>query len=190
GIINRDEVSKYGYEAPPDWAGKNSGEKWRPTEMEKAVVTGEEGDGIHDRNGRPLPGGGCIGEADHELDGGSRADVLLPEKLANTAYERSLGAALVKNAFSAWSSCMREKGYTYSDPVSATNDVSKSGKERLSRAQVDRSCRERENTVGIWMSVEAAFQEELAEENRKSLEAVRGLLDTRLRNARRVLARR
>jgi hypothetical protein len=85
-------------------------------------------DGLHDQNGRPLPDGGCIGEADHELDGGSRADVLLPEKLANTAYERSLVSAPVEKEFSAWSSCMREKGYTSSDPVSATNDCRRAGR--------------------------------------------------------------
>jgi hypothetical protein len=111
-----------------------------------------------------VPSGGCIGEADRALNRSmpAGADPMLGQKLQFESFELSKEDSRVRAAFSKWSSCMEEAGYHYPNPLAAAADPrfteQPPTEDQVAAAITDIECKGRTNLVGVWFSVEAAYQ--------------------------------
>lgn len=152
-----------------------------------AVLSGRTGGPV---NGRSVPEGGCNAEATTELGGknGRYGNPDIAESIQADSFTGSQSDARVLKAFAAWSACMRASGYDYKDPDAATNDrrwaasAEPTGAE-IATAQADVACKRRTNLVGIWSSVEAAYQRAAIELNAGSLRQARATMQRELRTA-------
>ncbi|QMU69593.1 hypothetical protein [Streptacidiphilus sp. P02-A3a] len=141
-------------------------------------------------DGRSVPSGGCNGEATTELGGrnGRYGDPDIAESIQADSYDRSQSDPRVLKAFAAWSACMRADGYDYPSPNAATNDPRWSASAEPSAAEIataraDVACKRRTNLVGVWASVESAYQDAAIELNADSLRQARATMQRELRTA-------
>ncbi|MEV4616614.1 hypothetical protein AB0K43_29045 [Kitasatospora sp. NPDC049258] len=148
-------------------------------------------------NGRTVPRGGCVGEA---LDrtgaseqNGNGGDDRLARDLDAQAWAASKADSRVLAAFRSWSDCMKAQGYAYGTPIDANADPQWTGgavasaKERAT-ATADAQCKVRANVVGIWFTVEAAYESKLIEQHAEALAAVKQDIDRRMRMAAQAIA--
>lgn len=138
-----------------------------------------------DIDGDPLPQGGCAGEAASVLSGdGEVYDDIYVENLNDEPYFLALEDSRVAAVTEAWSACMAEKGYDYDAPEDAsidpawfavgpdgTIDESQRPKpEEIVTAVADVECQQSVNYLGVHVTVESAYQEQLIEEHFQDLE--------------------
>ncbi len=117
-------------------------------------------------NGVPVPPGGCYEEARRGLAG---AGELGPSSVAQQAnfqtFKASMSAAQVTKAFEAWSGCMKNRGYSYPNPMDAIGDRRFLGDSptplELQVATADVICKQQVDLIGTWFTVEASLQKEL-----------------------------
>ncbi|MFF7289718.1 hypothetical protein [Streptomyces griseorubiginosus] len=200
GITDARLAARHGYHAAPGTVpsrteGKSKGPNPGPEEM--LVLTGQHEDGTRaskDERGRPVPVDGCQGEATKALSGD-------PRKIGNRelvgainigSYRDSQQDPRVIRVFRAWSQCMRQYGYTYADPTRAPGKAAeftgpKATEAEIAVARRDVECKRRTNVVGVWSSVDAAYQRRAMEEKVRELAAVRRDIRTQVTNADRVL---
>ncbi|WP_322748471.1 MULTISPECIES: hypothetical protein [unclassified Frankia] len=114
-------------------------------------------------NGLAVPLGGCIGEADRTLNKSVPATADL--RRGNTAqllsFEESKEDSRVRAVFALWSACMSESGYHYADPLAAAGDPAFTvppSPAQISVALADIACKARTNVVGVWFTVDSAYQ--------------------------------
>jgi hypothetical protein len=141
--------------------------------------------------GKPVPAGGCAGEAVRQLTRGApTADPGLPEKLQLQTYARTKADSRVVRAFAAWSACMQAKGFSYPDPYAASADqrwrTPKAGPAEIAVATADVACKSQTRLPGLMLAVETAYQNRAAAQNAAALTAVKAYLGTELANAGRV----
>ena len=158
---------------------------------QEAALTGS---GPARAGNRAVPEGGCYGEAERALDRGAPTakDPNLGQLLGLESFARSKQDPRVRAVFGSWSACMRRAGFSYGDPMQANDDPA-FRTERPSRAEItvavaDVGCKREVGLVGVWASVEAAYQERALDRHAGELEVVRRLLDVRRRNAARIAA--
>lgn len=182
-------VSAYGYHQEPG-VGTPAVEPQRsPTEL--AVLTGSSdgGDAPGQATGRDIPEGGCFGEVDRTL--AQRGVIIQDDELVSTinieGMSRSTQDPRLKQAFAAWSACMKGKGYTYATPKEANQDprwsTPTASAEEIGTAVADLACMTENNVVGTWFAVESAYQKQQIEANFEKLEQVRRSIDTSIRVA-------
>ncbi|GAA2926568.1 hypothetical protein [Streptomyces enissocaesilis] len=144
-------------------------------------------------NGLPVPEGGCAGEAAEKISGGSGR--LGPGKAARSANLESWAASKadqrVARALGAWSTCMKEKGYSYPDPLIAMSDPGfqegpPTSKERRT-ALADIECKRKTNLVGVWFDVESALQKDMIAREKSDFSAALKLKNSQLKRAASVL---
>jgi len=104
----------------------------------------------------------------------------LADMLSLRTFHLSREDSRVRAAFSAWSRCMRQNGFSYPDPMAANNDV----------AFATVRCKRQVRVVEVWAAVEAAYQRQAIEAHRGPLELVRQAIQVQLANAQAVLAGR
>ncbi|HZN19305.1 MAG TPA: hypothetical protein VFB84_14180 [Micromonosporaceae bacterium] len=146
-------------------------------------------------NGLPVPDGGCIAEADRALDQAVPAgtDVRIGNQLQLRTFEVSKRDSRVQAAFAAWSECMRGSGYRYGDPLTVMADPAFTGEDPAQRggpspaelavAAADIDCKARTNLVGIWFTVESAYQRREIDADRALFVAAREAIAARDRAA-------
>lgn len=145
--------------------------------------TALSGQGASVVNGKQVPRGGCLTQADRQLDAGNPAnvDTALPQRLQFATFEQSQHDPTVLAAISAWSSCMQAAGYRYASPLDAVSDPRFTDSTHPSRQEIrtavaDVRCKERTNLVGIWFSTESAMQrQEIARSSDAFASALRAL---------------
>ncbi|WP_077796903.1 hypothetical protein [Streptomyces sp. JHA26] len=149
-----------------------------PTGKMLTVLTGKPGDSGGDRvNGAEVPAGGCAGEAGRKL---SEDGILGSSDAAQDLNGKSFSATKedprVLAVFRSWSRCMKDKGFSYPDPLTVMNDSRFQGQRsnplEIRTAVADVACKGRVNLVGIWFAVEVGYQKSLIAENRKDLAPV------------------
>jgi hypothetical protein len=152
-----------------------------------AVLTGSTTGPV---NGRSVPKGGCNAEATAKLGGrnGRYGNPDVAESIQADSFTRSQSDARVREAFASWSACMRAGGYDYKDPDAATNDrrwaaSAEPTSAEIATAQADVACKRRTNLIGIWSSVESAYQRAAIELNAGSLRQARATMQQELRTA-------
>jgi hypothetical protein len=93
----------------------------------------------------------------------------------------------VKEAFTAWSSCMRRGGFFYPDPLSVGNDAAFGDRKAMAleirTATADVACKRETKVAGVWLAVETAYQRRLLPEHSTEFAAVQQLIQTRAINA-------
>jgi hypothetical protein len=140
-------------------------------------------------HGIQIPSGGCAGEADRTLDRATPpgADPQLGTKLQFQSFESSKQDSRVRAGFAAWSSCMAEIGYHYPDPLAVAADPRFIGqqvtKEQVDAAEADIRCKAKTNLVGIWFTVESAYQKREIERNAAAFASCKEALAARQRAA-------
>ncbi|MFF2657182.1 hypothetical protein ACFVUH_07430 [Kitasatospora sp. NPDC058032] len=163
-----------------------------------AVLPGQtpQGDG-KEVNGQKVPPGGCIGEASGRLgataENGNGGDTQLALDVKNTGWKQSQADTRLLAAFSAWSGCMKAKGYDYPTPIAATDDpqwqtLGAASEKARQTATADATCKAEHNVVGIWFTVESAYESALIEQNAEALRAVKQDIDKRVKLAAQALA--
>ncbi len=155
-----------------------AGTRRRPT-----VATAEEGAAVTGRgvqviNGRPVPPGGCGGEAQRRLAAHDPpgADRYLAQRLTSDSFFGSMQDPRVREVTRRWASCMKAAGHDYAGPLDPPKDRRFQGGVtplEISTAKADVACKERTNIVGVWFTVESTRQSSLIEANRPALELAR-----------------
>ncbi|WP_145926797.1 hypothetical protein [Amycolatopsis orientalis] len=148
------------------------------------------GKGERTYQGKPVPEGGCQGEARRKLSEGAAHDEKLVLRLGEEAGKQAEADSRVKAAFRAWSACMARAGFDYTDPWQPNDNPEFQGLEANAReiatATADVRCKREVNLVGIWASVETAYQERKIGENAGALQNVKAAIRVMLGNAARI----
>jgi hypothetical protein len=144
-------------------------------------------------HGLAVPAGGCLGEAAHGIDRAAPAgaDSGLPERLQFESYALSGRDSRVLAAIGRWSACMARSGYDYADPMTAPGDprfAHHPSALETAVARADVACKAATNLVGVWFTVESAYQERQLAQHAEVLDATRKALDARLSTAAAILA--
>ncbi|MDX2543513.1 hypothetical protein ACOT81_41940 [Streptomyces sp. WI04-05B] len=205
GITDAAEAARYGYHPVPGSVPpqvRNKPTRAQPPPEAMLVLRGSYQDGTPadtDSHGRRLPAGGCQSEAARALSGD-------PQKLGNGelvgavnigSYRDSQRDPRVVAVFRAWSRCMERQNsdYTYADPTRTPGDAPEfngptAGRAERALASTDVACKRETNVIGVWSTVDAAYQRRAMAEKRRELAAVRKDMRTQLANADQALAER
>jgi hypothetical protein len=143
-------------------------------DAEGAALTGS----VRSVHGRPVPAGGCAGEASRRLLGHDPAGVdrELAQRLSYASFAASRRDPAVVAATAAWSACMAAAGHPYAGPLDPPADPRFQGAFtplEAATATADIGCKRRTNLVGIWVAAEAATQRALIADHRPALELAR-----------------
>ncbi|NML54734.1 hypothetical protein HHL19_18990 [Streptomyces sp. R302] len=150
-----------------------------------------EGGGAKEVNGKKVPNGGCIGQANRMIDA-EAAQTSTAQQISAETFTRSKADARVVKAFAAWSSCMKKKGYNYKEPLDASDDPRFSSREvtseEISTAVSDIECRNSTSVAKVWFDAETELQKRLIEEQAEQLNQESDALDAAVKKAADVLA--
>ncbi|MEU9875919.1 hypothetical protein [Streptomyces phaeochromogenes] len=200
GITDARLAARYGYHPAPGSAPSRSKEKSpgpKPGPEEMLLLTGLRDDGTpagKDERGRAIPTGGCQGEATAALSGD-------PEKIGNRelvgtinigSYSDSQKDPRVVEVFRAWSRCMKRQGHQYADPTQVPGKDPeftgpKATRAEIALAETDVRCKRGTNVIGVWSSVDAAYQRRAMSAKTRELAAVKRDIRRQVTNADRVL---
>ncbi len=164
GITDATLAAHYGYGlGPRDPALQKRPDK---PDIGSAGETALSGEGQSEVNGITVPNGGCIGEADRKLSGSVPASVDMHKgnTLQFQSFAQSRADSRVVAAFKEWSACMARSGYHYADPLAAAGDPDFAGAANshdVAVALADISCKSETNLVGIWFTVESAYERQV-----------------------------
>jgi hypothetical protein len=151
------------------------------------------GNGRTHYRGRPVPAGGCVGEAARQLHAGiETVDATVLRRIDLESFHRMITDSRVRSAFAGWSACMTGKGHNYPDPVSAFTDRRWRGPEitpaEIAVALDDVACKTRGNVGGTMLAVEAAYQLHLIDRHAAQVAAIKTFLDAEAASANQILA--
>jgi hypothetical protein len=138
--------------------------------------------------GTKVPDGGCMAQAERDLDRSAPAgaDANLGQKLQFQSYEASKQDSQVRTVTASWSACMAKAGYQYADPIAAAGDPAFEGTvnpAQIAVAEADIRCKGETNLVGVWFTVESAYQRHQIDQNAGAYAAVKEAIATRQQNA-------
>lgn len=196
GVTDPSGAAIYGYR-PKGSEGAVKPPKQSPQpENFSQVLKGVDGQS-HERTGKTVPQGGCIGEAkralrDTEKDGGG-GDAEISNKINAASWQSSFEDSRVRKAFQKWSKCMAEKGYKYTDPMQANNDpLWREGRRATTKekkvAEGDATCKKLHNVVSTWYTTDKSYQQKMIAGNIKELSPVKKKIEMQLRLASKILA--
>jgi hypothetical protein len=147
--------------------------------------------GIKEVGGKPVPEGGCIGEADRRISAAA-VQAAGAQKLGNEAFTKSKQVPQVTQAFAVWSACMKASGYTYAQPLDASDDPRFGSRDvtplERATATADITCRNKTNVAKIWFDAEAALQDKEIEVQAEQLDKDRKDLNAAVKKAAAVVA--
>ncbi|KOT99370.1 hypothetical protein ADK70_03940 [Streptomyces rimosus subsp. pseudoverticillatus] len=163
--------------------------------VEDTTEEGAEGKalngGVAEVGGKAVPKGGCLGQANQKISDGALERTAKAQEIANDAFTRSKRESKVIKAFAAWSSCMKEHGYNYKEPLDASDDSRFSSPEvtklEIATATADIACRDRTHVAKIWFDAESELQKQAIDKNIEELVEARKSLDDTIKKAARVL---
>ncbi|MYZ11635.1 hypothetical protein GT028_30395 [Streptomyces sp. SID2999] len=121
-------------------------------------------------NGKSVPVGGCNRRSEEAIFGKSEAaNDQFPQDLNVKSFFATKSSPDVTRTFHAWSSCMKERGFSYTDPLAAIDDKRFRGTDPSSAeikvATADVACKKKTNLVGVWFSVETRFEKAAIRKN-------------------------
>ncbi|AMW12576.1 hypothetical protein A4E84_25685 [Streptomyces qaidamensis] len=168
--------------------------------VEKGALDGASGTGpdtraleggVKEVGGKPVPEGGCLGEADRKISAGG-ANTTIAQTISNETFARSQQVPEVVEAFEAWSACMKKSGFDYARPLDASDDP-RFGSQgvtplEISTATADISCRDKTKVAKVWFDAEVAMQKEEIESGAERLNGERKSLNSAVKKAARVIA--
>lgn len=189
GINDAKRAAAYGYRDPDLQAVQDAVVQPSYTPEALAVLTGENAEA-----GEGVPAGGCDGEAKAKLqEGAPQVDQMFVYSLMQASWDKSGSDSRVKKVASEWSSCMKQRGFSYGDPMAANNDKLMATGDIASDREIaiaiaDVACKDKVRYMSIRASVEGAYQERSIAEHSNEMDALKKNLETQLQNAARVSA--
>ncbi|MEV6207210.1 hypothetical protein [Kitasatospora sp. NPDC051914] len=196
GIADHEAARGRGYHLPPS-PGRTAVPA-KPTEAQEAILlgvtrTGEPQSATPD--GRPIPPGGCYGDAETRLDGGARpeSDIAAASAIDTDSFKQSLEDAAVVGAFNAWSACMERHGHRYRNPLASVGDRAFDTPEPTPRekavALADMDCKTETGLLKTWTAAESAIQTRMIEEKSSVLTRLTAFQQRKIGIAREAIAR-
>ncbi|MEV7526658.1 hypothetical protein [Streptomyces sp. NPDC091371] len=144
--------------------------------------------------GQKVPAGGCLRESALKLFTPTKdtVDGMVAQGHGLDAYGRAQKDSRVAAAVKSWSECMGRHGYaSYTDPTSlppGIDEGSLGSPQAVTAATKDVACKKETNLVGIWYTVEVAYQQRTIERNAETLDLAKKQLDARMKLAATLLA--
>lgn len=193
-------MEKWGYH--PEGGSPFDSPSWPSVSPELATVesgssdrTQKFGPGGQLVNGQSVPDHGCIGDGIKRLTSslsGTVGDAKISNDLKLQTLKESQSDPRTQAVFAEWSKCMKDGGFDYPDPVAALSDpewrkTSLPGQRELRVATTDAACRHKYNVVGIWYSVDFAYQEQAVKQNAEALAAAKASIEAQVKVAEEVL---
>lgn len=204
GVDDLQQARSHGYRVVEKvHSGGNSASAeghWDPDPAEILVMTGVVRDArswershLTDRQGRPVPRGGCFADTERRLDAGLVSiDVAYVSLLQERSYELAERDDRVQAAWRSWSHCMSAEGYDYRSPWEPNDHAwgPKATRAEKRTATDDVRCRQRTRMLDTWKAVERGYQIQLINQHHAALNAVSDYRAGRLMNAHAVLRAR
>lgn len=208
GLSDPAEVAQYGYDNPPRTSSKSPQPAVGPNEdlvlhglqVDPSVQipqTQEEAEksdlATTTVGGQKVPAGGCARESALKLLSPTKdtVDYTVPQTFRSDGYARSQKDSRVVKVIKSWSECMQKNGFTVDSPMGpppGINDSNLSSPQAISTAKQDLECKKQTNLVGIWYTVELAYQKRVIEQNAETLDRVKKQLDERMKLAASLIA--
>jgi len=203
GITDAASAARWGYGGPPGQAPTSKPR--RSADPNQALVLTGWPNGRIQPGGTPpagqnvggleVPQGGCSGEAGRKLtgdDAGQIGDDPLVRDIDASAYSKAESDPRVLDMQAKWSACMREKGYDYPHSLAVVDAITRTGGDapaaEIQTALADVECKGRTNYIGIWFTVESAYQNALIEKNFQALTTIKARADRQISMATSVVA--
>ncbi|MFC9817413.1 hypothetical protein ACFVJM_35785 [Streptomyces virginiae] len=135
----------------------------------------------------------CAEQADKTAPQVQRSEVI--SKAEASSFLASKKDPAVLDAFAKWSACMKAKGYSYTDPMNAREDVrfhdpSVVSELEIATATADVHCRNEHKVQKVWFDVEARLQEKSIKDNQPAFEQAKKANDESAKKASSVLSPR
>lgn len=128
--------------------------------------------------GKAIPSSGCMGQAQREIagsQGSSFGQTPVASQIKADSFQYSQSDTRVLAAFKAWSQCMAQSGFDYATPIAAATDsrwgTGAPSALEVTTAETSYSCAAKTNVVGIWASVEGAYETTEINKNIQALQA-------------------
>ncbi|MEU1288734.1 hypothetical protein [Kitasatospora sp. NPDC005856] len=188
GFLNEAQAAQYGFHAPGTAGGaKTGGSTMNPAEF--TALSGLKSPSGGEPAGGNTPPGGCTGEADRKLKGDKAPGTDVYGDLTGQSMNRTKSDARVVAATAEWASCMKQKGYAYSNPESlSTESWGPTVTQReIDTAKADVACTKQTNLSGIAFGVQSAIQKQLIEQHDNELKAYRAAVQSQIDQAATVL---
>ncbi|PTM99475.1 hypothetical protein [Streptomyces sp. VMFN-G11Ma] len=106
---------------------------------------------------------GCVSQVDGQVpESSAQADLV--QQIDGESYTQSATDPRVKAVFAQWSSCMKDKGFTYATPMDANNDdafgdMNTVTDKEIATATADITCRDKYQVAKTWFSAEVTLQQ-------------------------------
>lgn len=205
GLSEARDVERYGYASPEVRpAGQGNDHELEPAML--AVLNGPDDvdpDSLPQtqteaeaKKGDGVPVGGCSRESYLKLYAPKKGmiDIAFAQSLEREAYKKSRTDPRVTAVIKKWSACMGDGGYTVNDPVSPMKELGveddPSSDAAVKAAVLDVQCKAKVNLVGVWFSVESAYQKLAIDDNVETLSKYREQSRDRLRYANSLISAR
>jgi hypothetical protein len=171
GVTSLKDAAQYGYELPfatPAHASIPAAADQR----ELLALTGSpldrQGHPVSAAvvGGKPVPTGGCLGQARQSISGSSvdfsKAPVI--EQISQQSFAQSLTDSRLTAGFKAWSNCMAARGFHYANPLKSAADprwTSPASSLERATAAADIGCAQATGVDTTWHEVETGIQDRL-----------------------------
>ena len=193
GVADPARAATYGYGFAPvpgdDGSSLDPPESQPYRDMNKTEFSVYSGTATA-HNGLPVPEGGCLQEA-HRILGytgafyGDDVQMLLQQALKYTLRDSRVKAVTLQ-----WHDCMRRAGFSYASPQQASADPAwqhKTTAREIATAQADVTCKQQTNLLGIGLTVQAAYEQQLIDRNAAALAPLRTRLTELEKNVAKVV---
>lgn len=136
---------------------------------------------------------GCLKQANDRIQRGvPPVDAKLFNKLIFDTFAQSKRDSQVVRAFRVWSTCMRDDGLHYADPLAAASDQrwddDEPTQEERRTAQTDMRCKAKSDMISVWSAAEKRLQDAAIRAHPAQFRALQAAKDQQLVTARRILA--
>lgn len=202
GITDPSTATHLGYHVPGGLrTSKPPGSNVVMTPDELTALTGNPAGAMHRASATPttlrghaVPANGCIGEADREVSptGSPTATAEAAQRINQDGFTRSQHDPEVAAALTAWSRCLAARGYSAATPLDLPPTTmqlttpSPSAAE-MALAVADVACKRSTNLIGVWFTVETAYEKAMMAPLSTDLTGIRRNLDAELAAAAHVL---
>jgi hypothetical protein len=114
-------------------------------------------------HGKAIPDGGCSGLAQRAVTGADDIDPnSVPDSILVEMWKQSQSDTRVIAVIAAWSTCMKSAGFAYASPLDAPDDPAFTGPtptaHEITTAVADMRCKQSTNLIGVWFTVESAYE--------------------------------
>ncbi|MFI7538151.1 hypothetical protein [Streptosporangium sp. NPDC049376] len=168
--------------------------KHGPSKEQMAAYDGRD---PRTKSGHTVPAGGCAGEAKSKIYGDTAELPVDSRALAVDSRISAMGDSRVRQAVSAWKTCMSRNGLRYESPVVPRHDVRWASRnastpadaEEKRVAGIDATCQKEVNLTGVYKTVRIAYEELIVAKNKEKLAAAQQTTQKWTANASAVLAK-